>query len=312
MRMSAPTWTRRGPLATRLATCTVALAAASDPSMAPEPLTQDELVAVASGTRARADRAFRQLATARRSAPASARTRFEALFERRERPRPTARRARILTNPCGQDEVSSGFPPRSAAVDRTPLCVARLRRRAIAAAFRAANQAIAVDRRRRDTALVQLCGMVGLVRMDYGAAQDPVALEPWARAWESAVAAAFLNAYQAATRGTSFVPSDPAGTRATVATAHDRQGALRARIRTQQPSGLDSRSRRRTAQTDLTWLLAWALGLWFLPLPLTPLSHSLTSYAAFDSSRAAGPAWSTTRDTSAAATARHTPPMVTM
>ncbi len=186
------------------------LAAASDPSMVPEPLTQDELIAVASGTRARADRAFRQLATARRSAPASARTRFEALFERRE---DLARQLdALVSSPIHADKTRCHQDFHLGQLLWTG-------RRYALLDFEGEPLRPLSERRIKRSPLTDVAGILrsysyaawsGLFEWTAEQRQDPVALEPVARAWESAVAAAFVNAYQAATRGTSFVPSDPA------------------------------------------------------------------------------------------------------
>ena len=187
------------------------LAAASDPSMAPEPLTQDELIAVASGTRARGDRAFRQLATARRSAAASTRTRFEALFERRD---DLARQLdALVSSPIHADKTRCHQDFHLGQLLWTG-------RRYALLDFEGEPLRPLAERRIKRSPLTDVAGILrsysyaawsGLFEWTTQQRQDPVALEPWARVWESAVAAAFLNAYQAATRGTSFVPSDPAG-----------------------------------------------------------------------------------------------------
>ena len=58
---------------------------------------------------------------------------------------------------------------------------------------------------------------------------------PWADFWETWISASFLRAYLIATRGAAFLPS-PRRSRRAAARLRPRQGAVRARVRIEQPS----------------------------------------------------------------------------
>jgi maltose alpha-D-glucosyltransferase/alpha-amylase len=184
------------------------LAAATDPAMAPEPLTAGELASIAASARARADRAFAQLTQARANAPASARPRVDALFERKDTLTQqldalVSSRIDVDKTRCHQDFhlgqlLWTGH--RYAFLD-----------------FEGEPLRSLPERRRKRSPLTDVAGMLrsysyaawsGLFECAADRRVEPLTLESWARDWEAAVAERFLGAYLNAAARASFVPSD--------------------------------------------------------------------------------------------------------
>ncbi len=187
------------------------LAAALDPAMAPEPLTSNELTAVASGARVRADRVFGQLAQARRSAAPPARERIDSLFDRRSNL--TKQLDTLVSSPIRADKTRCHQDFHLGQVLWTGHRYALLD-------FEGEPLRPLAERRTKRSPLTDVAGMLrsysyaawsGLFEHAADRGVDPVTLEPQAREWESAVAGVFLAAYHDATTGASFVPGDPSG-----------------------------------------------------------------------------------------------------
>ena len=187
------------------------LAAASDPAMAPEPLTRDELTAVESGARVRADRVFGQLAQARRSAVSPARERFDSLFARKD---DLGKQLDMLvSSPIRADKTRCHQDFHLGQVLWTG-------RRYALLDFEGEPLRPLSERRTKRSPLTDVAGMLrwysyaawsGLFGHAADRRVDPVTLEPQAREWESAVSGVFVTAYQEATRDASFLPDDPGG-----------------------------------------------------------------------------------------------------
>ncbi len=185
------------------------LARGAGAALEPEPLRPEDVTRVVDGTRARTRRAFADLAALVPTLQPHAANRAGVLLSREAQvfarlDRASGRDLAITRTRCHQDYhlgqvlwtgsryVLLDFEGEPARTDGGT-----------------AGEALAHHRRRRHAPLLQLCCVVGTLRLGRratGTEQD--ADETWARLWEAAVGSTFLSAYLAATRDESFVPSD--------------------------------------------------------------------------------------------------------
>ena len=220
---SRATSSRRARSASAPPSCTPRSHSIDDPAFAPEPLTLMARRALYQSMRTLARQVFADAAqaiAAELPGGAALLEREADVLERFKRAaRPDARRRAHAR--------ARRLPPRPGAVDGQGLRDHRLRGRARAQRQRAADQALAAARRRRDAALVPLRRLLRAVRRARRAIRSararrsaarparrapgtrsstaPVA-ERWARFWYAWSAASYLRAYLESARAAGFLP----------------------------------------------------------------------------------------------------------